>query len=128
MIMRVSFFISFCLLFFSAFSQDVWIAPESSKAIKNPYSGNVIAAQKGERLFQKLCWTCHGKAGLGDGPAATALNPKPRSFALSSVQEQKDGEFFWKISNGKGMMIPYKHSLDEELRWQLINYIRTFKQ
>ena len=104
------------------------MAPESSKATANPYAGNVIATQKGERLFQKLCWTCHGKAGLGDGPAGAALSPKPRNFALSSVQGQKDGELFWKISNGKGMMVPYRHSLGEELRWQLVNYIRTFKQ
>jgi hypothetical protein len=40
---------------------------------------------------------------------------------------QSDGELFWKLSNGKGMMVPYKHSLNEEMRWQLINYIRTLK-
>ena len=34
-------------------------------------------------------------------------------------------ELFLKLSNGKGMMVPYKHSLNEEKRWQLINYIRT---
>lgn len=117
-----------CLISFNAFSQDVWVAPEESKETVNPYQGNQIAAQKGGMLFQKLCWTCHGKTGLGDGPAGKTLNPQPRNFTLKSVQDQSDGELFWKISNGKGMMVPYKHSLNEEQRWQLVNFIRTFKE
>jgi SNF family Na+-dependent transporter len=61
----------------------------------------------------------------GDGPAAANLNPKPKDFSSVELQKQTDGELFWKLSNGKGMMVPYKHSLNEEKRWQLINYIRT---
>jgi len=108
-------------------AQNAWVAPEEAKTIVNPYEGNTIAAQKGEKLYSKLCWTCHGKTGLGDGPAGAGLNPKPISFADAKVQSQTDGELFWKLSNGKGMMVPYKHSLDKEKRWQLINYIRTLK-
>jgi len=33
-----------------------------------------------EKIFETRCATCHGKEGLGDGPGATALNPKPRNF------------------------------------------------
>lgn len=116
-----------CLISFSVFAQDNWVAPLDAKEIINPYNGNQIAAQKGEMLFQKLCWTCHGKSGLGDGPAGKNLNPQPKNFRLNSVQDQSDGELYWKISNGKGMMLPYKHSLSEEQRWQLVNYIRSFK-
>jgi mono/diheme cytochrome c family protein len=79
-------------------------------------------------LYLKLCWTCHGKTGQGDGPAGSGLNPKPRNFSLAEVQNQSDGELFWKLSNGRGMMIPYKHSLSQDQRWQLINFIRTFKK
>ena len=116
-----------CLISFSVFAQDNWVAPLEAKEIVNPYNGNQIAAQKGGVLFQKLCWTCHGKSGLGDGPAGKNLNPQPKNFRLNSVQDQSDGELYWKISNGKGMMLPYKHSLNEEQRWQLVNYIRSFK-
>ena len=116
-----------CLISFGVFAQDNWVAPLDAKEIVNPYSGNQIAAQKGEMLFQKLCWTCHGKSGLGDGPAGKNLKPQPKNFRLNSVQDQSDGELYWKISNGKGMMLPYKHSLSEEQRWQLVNYIRSFK-
>ena len=122
------FLFVFCLFGFGVFAQDSWVAPVESKKIVNPFSGNLIAAQKGGMLFQKLCWTCHGKTGLGDGPAGKNLNPKPGNFELDRVQDQTDGELFWKLSNGKGMMLPYKHSLSEEQLWQLVNYIRSFKK
>jgi mono/diheme cytochrome c family protein len=35
---------------------------------------------KGKQLFALNCTSCHGTAGAGDGPAAAALNPKPRNF------------------------------------------------
>tara|TARA_B100001063_G_scaffold226334_1_gene235854 strand:- start:139 stop:522 length:384 start_codon:yes stop_codon:yes gene_type:complete len=123
--MRLALSLIFTLCVLCSFAQDSWQAPESAKDIKNPYSGNVIAAQKGEQLYSKLCWTCHGKNGKGEGPAAANLNPKPKNFSSVELQKQTDGELFWKLSNGKGMMVPYKHSLNEEKRWQLVNYIRT---
>lgn len=122
------FFLScLCLVCFGAFAQERWAAPDEASGLVNPYAGNQIAAQKGGMLYQKLCWTCHGKTGLGDGPAGKTLNPKPKNFKLDGVQRQSDGELFWKISNGKGMMLPYKHSLSEEQLWQLVNFIRSIK-
>lgn len=38
-----------------------------------------ILAQ-GKAAFMINCASCHGTAGHGDGPASTALNPKPRDF------------------------------------------------
>lgn len=125
--MKQCFLLCLFLISFSVFAQDSWVAPVEAKEIINPYVGNQIAAQKGGMLYQKLCWTCHGKSGLGDGPAGKTLNPKPKNFKLESVQGQSDGELFWKISNGNGMMLPYKHSLSEEQLWQLVNFIRSIK-
>lgn len=123
--MKSVIFLLFILCASYSFGQNPWQAPISSKDILNPYSGNDIASQKGKQLYSKLCWTCHGNDGKGDGPAASNLNPKPKNFSAEEVQKQSDGELFWKLSNGKGMMVPYKHSLNEEKRWQLVNYIRT---
>jgi mono/diheme cytochrome c family protein len=32
-------------------------------------------------IFSTRCATCHGQDGKGDGPAAQALNPKPRNYS-----------------------------------------------
>ena len=45
---------------------------------------------KGKALFDVNCASCHGSKGLGDGPAAAALNPKPRNFH----------EGYWKYGGG----------------------------
>jgi mono/diheme cytochrome c family protein len=34
----------------------------------------------GRRVYETYCIGCHGEQGLGDGPAAEFLNPKPRNF------------------------------------------------
>lgn len=36
--------------------------------------------------------TCHGPLGKGDGPAAGALNPKPRSFGQGDFGFDTDGD------------------------------------
>jgi len=36
--------------------------------------------ERGRALYVQNCAACHGPAGHGDGPAAGALNPKPRHF------------------------------------------------
>ncbi len=36
---------------------------------------------RGKSLFKQNCSSCHGDTGHGDGPAAAALNPKPRNFS-----------------------------------------------
>jgi mono/diheme cytochrome c family protein len=43
------------------------------------------------------------------------------------VQDQADGELFWKISEGRGAMVGWKLIISEEDRWHLVNYIRTLK-
>ena len=62
-----------------------------------------------------------------DPPAAAALPPpKPANWTSEAVQKEADGELFWKISNGRGAMPPWKH-LPEKDRWELVNYIRSLK-
>jgi mono/diheme cytochrome c family protein len=43
------------------------------------------------------------------------------------VAAESDGELFWKISNGRGAMPPWKH-LPENDRWDIVNYIRTLQK
>ena len=37
-------------------------------------------------IFKSNCSMCHGEAGYGDGPSASAFNPPPRNFHLSTDQ------------------------------------------
>jgi len=107
-----------------ASAQTPWVAPEAEKARKNPLASDKKAIEQGEKVAKTNCVSCHGAKGKGDGVAAVALNPKPANWTSQKVQAESDGEIFWKISNGRGAMPPWKH-LAENDRWALIRYIRS---
>jgi mono/diheme cytochrome c family protein len=75
-------------------------------------AGDDLAA--GKSLFEAKCQICHGANGRGDGPAANALNPKPRNFNDPAFW-QKDTDALIKrtVKTGKGMMPPFNLDDDE---------------
>jgi mono/diheme cytochrome c family protein len=101
-----------------------WVAPESEKARKNPLANDKKTAEQGEKVAKVNCVSCHGDRGKGNGPAAVALNPKPADWTSKRVQDESDGEIFWKITNGRGSMPSWRH-LPENDRWAVVRYIRT---
>jgi mono/diheme cytochrome c family protein len=50
---------------------------------------------QGKSVFQINCASCHGATGHGDGPAAAALNPKPRNFT----------EGYWRYGGGLARVV-----------------------
>jgi len=40
----------------------------------------------GRRVYETYCIGCHGDTGMGDGEAATFLNPKPRNFVQGTYK------------------------------------------
>jgi mono/diheme cytochrome c family protein len=107
-------------------AQTAWTAPAADKARKSPLSG-AKAVEQGKKVAQVNCVACHGAGGKGDGAAAVALNPKPADWTSARVQNESDGEIFWKISTGRGAMPPWKH-LPENDRWAVVSYIRSLKK
>ncbi len=84
---------------------------------------------KGQAEFAKYCATCHGPKGEGDGPAARALNPKPRNFATEPLKNPGVAGVHETVSNGvKGTaMMAFKHLPDDD-RWALSYYVLTLKK
>ncbi len=100
-----------------------WKAPAGAKGAKNPVA-KAVGLVDGKASFERNCVLCHGSGGRGDGPAGAALNPKPKSLVDKTIQSQSDGELFWKISEGRGVMPPWKQ-LPEKERWSLVHYLRS---
>jgi mono/diheme cytochrome c family protein len=103
-----------------------WRAPPSAANRPNPVPVNATTIELGKKLFVANCLTCHGAEGHGDGPGAAALEKKPADLP-KRIREtgEKDGELFWKISEGRAPMITWKAQLTETQRWELVNYIRA---
>ena len=110
-----------------AWAQGPWTAPAAEKGKKSPLKPGNETVEKGKKVAQVNCVSCHGAGGKGDGAAAAALNPKPADWTSKRVQDESDGELFWKISNGRGAMPPWKHLPDND-RWAVIGFIRSLKK
>ena len=112
----------------AAWAQGEWKAPADAKNTKNPLAdkkADKAALAEGKKLAETNCASCHGPEGKGNGPAAAALPPpKPADWTSAKVQGESDGELFWKISNGRGPMPPWKH-LSEKDRWDLVTFVKS---
>ena len=108
----------------AAQTSQPWVAPASEKTKKNPLPADKKSVEQGEKVAKVNCVSCHGPLGKGNGPAAVALNPKPADWTSKRVQDEPDGEIFWKITTGRGAMPSWRH-LPESDRWAVVRYIRT---
>ena len=96
---------------------------------------------QGAQIYLQRCSFCHGLLGDGNGPAADALDPRPRDFTLGTFKFRTtqsgelplDEDLFRTVSRGlSGTAMQafdsdlIKNGLDEAERWAVIDYIKTF--
>ncbi|MBU1009163.1 MAG: c-type cytochrome [Bacteroidetes bacterium] len=106
-----------------------WDVPAKYKEMKNPAKGDAESIKLGKALYAKHCRSCHGNAGLGDGPKAKNLETYPGDFSDAAIQAHSDGELYYMSVVGRDEMPNFEKNLpDEESRWAVINYIRSFKK
>lgn len=82
----------------------------------------------GKSEFAKNCASCHGDAGRGDGPAAAALNPKPRNFTSGEGWKigRKPSQVFNSVTKGiPGTGMSSFQSLPADTRWAISHYVLT---
>ena len=129
--MRMITMVAVCSsMVFSGFAQKSvkWVAPGETKALKNPAPGAAASIETGKALYTRMCKSCHGIGGKGDGPKASTLEVSCNDFTSKDFMAQTDGEIFYKINNGKDKMPGYSKMIPTETdRWALVNYIRTLK-
>lgn len=104
--------------------------PDDAAAVPNPIEADEASIAAGGTLFATNCAVCHGESGEGDGPAAAGLEKQPADLHAGHVQELSDGALFYIVSHGKPdtPMPAWENVLGEEERWQVVNFLRTFKE
>lgn len=102
-----------------------------ARALTSPLADSPEAVEKGKALYngKGTCFNCHGKEGMGDGPAAASLDPSPRNFHHHGFwRHRTEGEIFWVIKHGSPgtSMIGFDGQLTDEEIWAIIQYERSF--
>ncbi len=93
----------------------------------NPLASSEQVVEAGKREFSVYCAPCHGPTGKGDGPVSAKFIP-PTDLASPFIQENTDGWFYGTMRNGVRLMPRYGTELTEEQSWQIVTFIRTFKE
>jgi cytochrome c oxidase cbb3-type subunit 3 len=96
------------------------------------YAAHAGDVEQGKKLYGQFCVSCHGQSGKGDGPAAAALNPKPRDHTDKELMSKlSDDDMLKVIKNGGAsvgkspLMPPWGGALKDEQIKDVIAYIRT---
>lgn len=104
-----------------------------ARALTSPVPDSPDIVEKGKALYEGKggCVNCHGRSGMGDGPAAEALDPSPRNFHHHGFwRHRTEGEIFWVIKHGSPgtSMIGFNGTLSDEEIWTVIRYLGTFNE
>ncbi len=108
-----------------------------SKTEAHESRANAAAVPQASRdVFAQRCSTCHGTDGKGSGPAAAALNPKPRNYTDKAWQASVTDDQLKKTivqggaAVGKSALMPPNPDLASkpEVVAGLVTLVRAFGQ
>jgi mono/diheme cytochrome c family protein len=102
--------------------------PREYDGLTNSVVADSESLARGAEIYNVYCQACHGEGGMGDGAAASGLDPAPAQIALTS-QMASDDYLFWRISEGgvpfDSAMPVFKAVFEEQEIWDVINYVRS---
>jgi mono/diheme cytochrome c family protein len=88
------------------------------------------AALDGRTLYEVRCSPCHGMEGGGDGPAAAAIQPKPRNFRDPQFWQGRTAQqlrLVVKEGRPGTLMPPFEGVLSETEIDGVVTYLQGFK-
>ena len=107
--------------------------------------------ERGHQRYQIYCTACHGSSGNGEGVVSRFWGQPPTRKPGQPVEEfakelaahkgipptanlidprvtaMPDGQIFWTITHGKGLMGPYNGAINVEDRWAITAYVRALQ-
>lgn len=83
---------------------------------------------RGKERYEIMCTPCHGLSGNGQGVVSKYWAIPPTANLIDGrVNAMPDGQIYWTIANGKGLMGPYSGTINVEDRWAITAYVRVLE-
>jgi thiosulfate dehydrogenase len=115
---------------------ETWVAGTSLNSTlrrdapkgKNPVELTEQNLSNGVHLFAENCAICHGSAqgAASPSPIAKGLYQKPPQLATDGVEDDPEGDSFWKIKHGIRLtgMPSFGSSLSDQQIWTLALFLK----
>lgn len=84
----------------------------------------------GRAIYERSCASCHGEAGLGDGPAARGMTPPPPALGAAAVVRGVSPALMYRIISvgvAGTSMASWAAELTPEQRWDVVAYITSLR-
>ena len=101
-----------------------WMAPKKFAETKNPIALDDKSFERGKKVYSQNCASCHGTDKKGMSAEETGLGVSPPNLK-KRIATHSDGDFFWKIQQGRNDMPALNNDLTKQQIWDVINYIRS---
>ena len=101
-----------------------WKAPKEAAKRINPKEKSTVSINKGKELFHRYCSNCHGSDGTGGGLLSYTFKTTPPNL-MERAGHHSDGDFAWKIANGRGEMPEFRSKLSEDQIWNITNFLKS---
>jgi high-affinity iron transporter len=100
----------------------------SDGALELPSRAVDLAA--GRRLYAANCASCHGDRGLGDGPAASGMNPAPPPIGSPADMHDVSPALMYRVVTvgiAGTPMIAWSGALTSDERWDIVAYLTSLR-
>ena len=116
---------------------EKWIANKALDAAvlrqaptgSNPVALNDANLIAGIKLYAADCAVCHGAADGRPSPIARGLYQKAPQLARYGVEDDEDGDVYWKVAHGIRMtgMPSFRGALAENQMWQIVLFLKNME-
>jgi mono/diheme cytochrome c family protein len=93
-----------------------------------PHPVDEAGLERGRQRFTIYCQPCHDARGDGRGILFQRGNVPTATFHQEKLLKYTDGQIFDVITNGSGLMGPYRSAIPVADRWAIVAYVRQLQR
>ncbi len=85
----------------------------------------------GQAVYARVCASCHGATGKGDGPLAATLDPRPSALGDAAAMHDRTPAILYRILSvgiAGTPMVGFGNELTPDQRWDVIWYLQTMRR
>jgi len=106
----------------------IWVEREANPMeLVNPIPDTSKMVVWGGERYQLYCVHCHGPMLDGNGTVGQSFAPLPSNLKSPQVQDQSDGEMFYKMRFGFNRHPPLYATMTNDETWAIVRYVRSMR-